>query len=178
MMVGAALPVVHRGPCATEIKPRLEVAGLSAQSNDPFGIALRGVSLEVHGGEIVGIAGVSGNGQSELLSLLSGELTSGRAMIQLDGESVGDLGVTQRRARGLAFVPEERLGRSSVPDMTLADNALLTGHGQGLVRRGLINPGKATRFGRAITEHFRVKLAGAGDTAPRLAGGYSQNVTF
>jgi len=174
MMVGAVLPAVHRDPCATEFMPRLEVAGLSAQSSDPFGIALRGVSLEVHGGEIVGIAGVSGNGQSELLSLLSGELTGGRAMVQLDGESVGDLGVTERRARGLAFVPEERLGRGAVPHMTLADNALLTGHEQGLVRRGFINRGKVIHFAQRIIEEFGVKCAGATAAARSLSGGNLQ----
>src|SRR5260370_41723169 len=170
MMVGAALPVVHRGPCATEIKPRLEVAGLSAQSNDPFGIALRGVSLEVRGGEVVGIAGVSGNGQSELLSLLSGELTSGSAMVQLDGESVGDLGVTERRARGLAFVPEERLGRGAVPHMTLADNALLTGHRQGLGRRGFIHPGEVFGFAQRIIGGVGRKFGGPAAAARRLSG--------
>jgi simple sugar transport system ATP-binding protein len=174
MMVGTALPAVHRDPCATEFKPRLEVAGLSVQSNDPFGIALRGVSLEVRGGEVVGIAGVSGNGQSELLSLLSGELTSGRAMVQLDGESVGDLGVTERRARGLAFVPEERLGRGAVPHMTLAANALLTGHGQGLVRRGFINRGKVFGFAQRIIEEFGVKCGGAAAAARSLSGGNLQ----
>jgi simple sugar transport system ATP-binding protein len=174
MMVGAALPTVHRDPCATEFTPRLEVAGLSAQSNDPFGIALHGVSLEVHGGEIVGIAGVSGNGQSELLSLLSGEFTGGSAMVQLDGESVGDLGVTERRARGLAFVPEERLGRGAVSHMTLADNALLTGHGQGLLRRGFINRGKVIGFAQKIIEQFGVKCAGAAAAARSLSGGNLQ----
>jgi len=161
LMVGAAPPAVHRDTCAPEPEPRLEIVGLSTQSNDPHGVALRDVSLEVHGGEIVGIAGVSGNGQSELLSWLSGELTGAAARVRLGGEEVGDLRVAERRARGLAFVPEERLGRGAVPHMTLADNALLTGHGQGLVRHGLI-------------EQFGVKCVGIMAEARSLSGGNLQ----
>jgi ABC-type uncharacterized transport system ATPase subunit len=174
MMVGVALPAVHRGPCDTEFKPRLEIIGLTTQSNDPFGTALRGVSLKVHGGEIVGIAGVSGNGQPELLSLLSGELTSEAAMVRLGGEPSGHLRVAERRARGLAFVPEERLGRGAVPHMTLADNALLTGHGQGLVRRGLVRRGKVGGFAQKIIERFGVKCTGPATVARSLSGGNLQ----
>ena len=174
MMVGAALPAVHRDSCATELEPRLEVAKLTTQSSDAFGMALRDVSLKVHGGEIVGIAGISGNGQSELLSMLSGELASGAAMVRLDGESVGDLRVAQRRARGLAFVPEERLGRGAVPHMTLADNALLTGHGQGLVRRGFINRAKVGAFAQKIIREFGVKCIGIAAAARSLSGGNLQ----
>jgi simple sugar transport system ATP-binding protein len=174
VMVGAAVPAVHRDPCVSEVKPRLEVVGLSTQPNDPFGIAMHGVSLAVHGGEIVGIAGVSGNGQRELLSLLSGELTSGAAMVQIGGESVGDLRVAERRARGLAFVPEDRLGRGAVPHMTLADNALLTGHGQGLVRRGLISRKKVGGFAQKIIREFGVRCTGPAATARSLSGGNLQ----
>ncbi len=124
LMVGSALPDVHRDPVAREPKPRLEAIGLSAPSDDPFGTDLRDVSLAVHGGEIFGIAGVSGNGQAELLSLLSGERIAQADMVQIDGEPAGDLPVAGRRARGLAFVPEERLGRGAVPGMSLADNTL------------------------------------------------------
>jgi ABC-type uncharacterized transport system ATPase subunit len=174
MMVGAALPAVHREPCDTEFKPRLEIVGLSTPASDSFGTELRGVSLEVHGGEIVGIAGISGNGQTELLSLLSGELTSDAAMVRLGGEPAGHLRVAERRARGLAFVPEERLGRGAVPHMTLADNALLTGHGQGLVRRGLIRRGKVSEFAQTIIERFGVKCVGIAAAARSLSGGNLQ----
>jgi len=174
LMVGAAPPAVHRDTCAPELEPRLEIVGLSTQSNDPRGIALQDVSLEVHGGEIVGIAGVSGNGQSELLSWLSGELTGAAARVRLGSEDVGDLRVAERRARGLAFAPEERLGRGAVPHMTLADNALLTGHGQGLVRRGLISRGKVGGFAQKIIDQFGVKCVGITAQARSLSGGNLQ----
>src|SRR6202012_5511058 len=99
---------------------------------------LQEISLTVHGGEIVGIAGVSGNGQGELLMALGGEAPTRAEMILLDGQKVGHLGVLQRRARGLAFVPEERIGRGSVPNMTLSRNALLTAHRRDLLRHRMI----------------------------------------
>jgi general nucleoside transport system ATP-binding protein len=174
MMVGVALPAVHRESCDAEFMPRLEIVGLSARASDSFGTELRDVSLKVHGGEIVGIAGVSGNGQAELLSLLSGELTSDAAMVRLGGEPAGNLSVAERRTRGLAFVPEERLGRGAVPHMTLTDNALLTGHGQDLVRRGLIRRGKAKQFAQEIIERFAVKCTGIAAAARSLSGGNLQ----
>jgi general nucleoside transport system ATP-binding protein len=179
LMVGAALPTVHRDLFATEPKPRLEITELSAQPDDPFGTALQGISLNVHGGEIVGIAGISGNGQSELLSLLSETPAKRSDMVRLDGEPVGGLNVAARRARGLAFVPEERLGRGAVADMTLAQNALLTGHAQGLLRRGLvsrgfIDHGKAATLAQRIIDQFRVKCTGSTALARTLSGGNLQ----
>jgi ABC-type uncharacterized transport system ATPase subunit len=174
MMVGAALPEIHREPAAAEPKPRLEAIGLSAVSDDPFGTNLVDLSLAVHGGEIVGIAGVSGNGQSELLSLLSGERVSAADMVQLDMRPIGDLPVADRRARGLAFVPEERLGRGAVPGMTLADNTLLTVHEGGLVRRGFIDRRRVAAAARTIIERFGVKCGGPAALARNLSGGNLQ----
>ena len=94
---------------------------------DPFGVSLLEVSLEVRSGEIVGIAGVSGNGQKELLAALSGETLSANAAVELQSQAVGRLDPSARRVLGLSFVPEERLGRGAVPALDLADNALLTG---------------------------------------------------
>ena len=174
LMVGASLPTVHRDLCAAEREPRLEIAALSAQPDDPFGTALQDISLKVHGGEIVGIAGISGNGQSELLSLLVEAPASSADMVRLDGEPVGRADVAARRARGLAFVPEERLGRGAVPHMTLAENALLTGHGQDLLRRGLIDRGKAGDFAQRIIDRFDVKCTGPSALARNLSGGNLQ----
>ena len=89
LMVGAALPDIHRDTVALEPKPRLEAIGLSAAPDDPFGTHLRNVALTVRGGEILGIAGVSGNGQAELLSLLSGERMSDADMVHIDARPVG-----------------------------------------------------------------------------------------
>src|SRR6185437_33131 len=115
--------------------PLLRVDALDVRTGDPFGTTFRGISFDVHEGEILGIAGVSGNGQNELLAALSGERTVVRASaITLCGTPVGSSDASKRRALGLAFVPEDRLGRGAVPEMTLAENALLTARGDGAVR--------------------------------------------
>lgn len=174
LMVGTALPTVHREPGNLEPAPRLSLRRLSCLPDDPFGTALRDISLDVHGGEIVGIAGVSGNGQAELVSVLSGERACSSAMLALEGVPVGGYPVSARRARGLAFVPEERLGRGAVPHLSLGDNALLTAHGRGLLRRGFVDRSGVTRFARGIVEQFGVKCTGTAATANSLSGGNLQ----
>ena len=174
LMVGSALPAVHRDVAVHQAAPRLEVAGLSRVPLDAFGTSLQDVSFDVHGGEIVGIAGVSGNGQSELLAALCGEQTGSGSCIRIEGERVDHLGVAARRARGLAFVPEDRLGRGAVSSMTLADNALLTGHGRGLVRHGFVEHREVESFARTIIARFGVKCAGTAAAAASLSGGNLQ----
>jgi len=174
LMVGSAPPRVLRAKHERDPVPRLQIDGLSLASELPFGTALAGVSLDLHGGEVVGIAGVSGNGQSELLSALSGEQPSIASMLRLDGEPIGRRSVAARRARGLVFVPEERLGRGAVPNMTLGDNGLLTGYRMGLVRRGLISRGRVGGFARRIIEQFGVQCTGPSSSARALSGGNLQ----
>ena len=174
LMVGDDLhepPLTARAP--GEI--RLELRGYSMASPDPFGTALRHLDLAVHGGEIVGIAGISGNGQKELLAALSGE-TRGphEGTIRLCGAAVDERGASARRALGLGFVPEERLGRGAVPAMTLAENALLTGSRAGMVRHGLVKFRAAREFARATILDFKVKCAGESAPAERLSGGNLQ----
>ncbi|HTY95196.1 MAG TPA: ABC transporter ATP-binding protein [Steroidobacteraceae bacterium] len=173
MMVGAAVAPVTRPPAVTGA-PRLAVRGLSLQPADPFGTALRDIELAVHAGEVVGIAGVSGNGQAELLDALSGEVACAADRIMLDGVPVAHLGAGARRQRGLAFVPEERLGRGAVPGMSLVENALLTGHRAGLVRRGFIDADRAAGFANRIIEGFGVRCSGARAVAASLSGGNLQ----
>jgi ABC-type uncharacterized transport system ATPase subunit len=173
MMIGSDLPEPrHReaSPGAT----LLCVRGLDLPADDPFGTALAGIDLDVRRGEIVGIAGVSGNGQRELFAALSGERRSRREAIVIDGEAVGDLGADARRARGLAYVPEERLGRGAVPELSLADNALLTARGQGLVHYGMIRRDAAVAYAQATIDAFDVKADGPGAVAQTLSGGNLQ----
>jgi len=176
MMVGTAIAAVARAvaPPDPEQAPRLEVRRLSTSSEGPFGVTLRDIGLSVHGGEIVGIAGVSGNGQRELLAVLNGEIPCAQEAVLLSGEPVGHLGVAERRRRGLAFAPEERLGRGAVPDLTLEENGLLTGHRRGAVRGGLIDRGTTTLFAQNIIEQFDVHCRGPAATAASLSGGNLQ----
>jgi ABC-type uncharacterized transport system ATPase subunit len=174
MMVGSDLAECRlqpREPGAV----RLELSEFTRRTREPFGTDLKNITLEARAGEIVGIAGVSGNGQKELLAALSGETPgcdSGSLLIE--GLRAERLDPTQRRELGLAFVPEERLGRGAVPALSLADNALLTGARKGMVSYGVIRRGVAQSFARAVIEAFKVKCGSEQSLASSLSGGNLQ----
>ncbi len=174
MMIGGDLPECSLAPKQPG-EPRLEVRGLSLATTDPFGTTLHDIRIEVRSGEILGIAGVSGNGQKELLAALSGETTVGDGdALRLCGESSGTLGPSQRRDLGLCFVPEERLGRGAVPPMSLAFNALLTGARLGMVRFGMFRNPRMRAFSRDVIGRFKVKCSGDQAAASSLSGGNLQ----
>ncbi|MGB0670320.1 MAG: ABC transporter ATP-binding protein [Rhodospirillales bacterium] len=175
LMIGSDLPAYRRE--ATEAgPPRLEVSHLDQASEDPFGTDLVDVGFTVRAGEILGIAGIAGNGQRTLLSVLSGEtLLEDASQLLIDGEAAGRLGPRDRRERGFAFVPEERLGHGSVPDMDLAQNTLLSGRrAQGLVTWGLVRSSRAKSLAAGIIEAFRVVAPGPKTAARSLSGGNLQ----
>ena len=174
MMIGKDLPHPQHG-AAKPGEPRLVLAGVNRASPDPFGVDLKDMHLTVHAGEIVGIAGVSGNGQQELLAAISGEEPlKEKHPIMLCGIAVGRYRAGRRRRLGLCFVPEERLGRGAVPEMSLADNALLTAHRRGYVKRGIIRFKAAARFAQTVIEQFTVKCSGPEAEAKSLSGGNLQ----
>jgi simple sugar transport system ATP-binding protein len=174
MMIGRDLPRPNR-PAAGTGGPRLEVAGLQRSPSDPSGGSLRNVHLTVHAGEVVGIAGVSGNGQRELVEAISGEeLAADAASVRLCGVDAGRLGPAGRRALGLCVVPEERLGRAAVSSLSLAQNGLLTAHRQDQVRRGFIRHAAVDAFVRRCIGEYDVKCAGPGAEAGSLSGGNLQ----
>lgn len=177
MMIGSELTAPNRkNDHAAEGEALLRIENLFTSSDDPFATNVKGANLAVRAGEIVGIAGVAGNGQAELLSALSGETPLPKAdMVRICGTPAGHFGPRARRRLGLAFVPEERLGRGAVPDMTLADNALLSGYGSGgLVRRGLVRFGRTKRHADRIIERFGVAARGHASQARSLSGGNLQ----
>ncbi len=175
MMIGGDLPHPEHRPAQATGDGALVVTNLSLPADDPFGTELREINLAVRAGEIVGIAGVSGNGQKEFLAALSGERTiADAAAIRIDGRPVGTLDADQRRALGFGFVPEERLGRGAVPEMSLAENALLTARRQGLARNGFVRLGAARDFAQATIAEYRVKAGGAQAAARSLSGGNLQ----
>ncbi|MGA2942833.1 MAG: ABC transporter ATP-binding protein [Xanthobacteraceae bacterium] len=173
LMIGGELAVCTLTPRQPE-EVRLELDHLSLQTSDPFGTTLKEISLTVRSGEIVGIAGVSGNGQKELMAALSGERLSSGSMIKLLGHPVGNLNPAKRRERGLTFVPEERLGRGAVPPMSLAYNALLTGSRKGMVQNGMIYPTVMRSFAKNVIERFKVKCGDEQSAASSLSGGNLQ----
>ncbi|MFE0016993.1 ABC transporter ATP-binding protein [Mesorhizobium sp. NPDC059054] len=176
MMVGSKLPEMRVVPSVPSARPVLEVRGLTSPARDKYGVALKNVSFEVHGGEIVGLAGVSGNGQADLIALISGERRHADAsVVRIDGKAAGHLNASERRGLGMAFVPEERLGRGAVPPHTLWENAVLTANRRGgLVRHGMVDRGKAAGFARDIIDRFKVKANGPSSSAQSLSGGNLQ----
>ena len=179
LMVGSTLPDLSISP-AQPGKAVLSVNDLRLASEDIFGTDLDGIHLSVHAGEIVGIAGVSGNGQRELLFALSGEDTRApEGAIGLQGQNIGHLNPSQRRALGLHFVPEERLGRGAVPSLSLASNVLLTRkeslQTKGFLRFvGWISNYALHKQAQALIDRFRVKSSGSHALASSLSGGNLQ----
>jgi simple sugar transport system ATP-binding protein len=157
-------------------KPRLVLDRLSVRSTQQFGTDLKQINLSVASGEILGIAGIAGNGQSELMDALSGEVPSGKPeAIMLDGAAVGHMGPQERRRLGGCFVPEERNGHGAVTNMTLAENGFLSGHARGLMSRfGIVNHTRTAAFATDIIKRFDVRTTGPKAEAQSLSGGNLQ----
>jgi simple sugar transport system ATP-binding protein len=175
LMIGRELPVCQHEVPSHLGEVRLCLNGLCVESEDPFGTTLQNIDLEVNSGEIFGIAGVSGNGQQELLYALSGEEPiKQNESIVICGTAAGQKPPDARRVLGMGFVPEERLGRGAVPRMSLAENSLLTAHGQGMLKRGMIQFSQMREFARRCIEKFDVKCGGEKARARSLSGGNLQ----
>ncbi len=176
MMTGSAAPACRRAGGVRSGAVCLSVRSLSLAADEPFGIALRDISLSVRSGEIIGVAGVAGNGQKELLAALSGERRAAQARnVSIGDREAGRAGPAQRRRLGLAFIPEERLGRGAVGDMTLAENALLTSwYRPDFVRNGWLRISAVAAYAQAIVDQFRVASAGIHALAASLSGGNMQ----
>ncbi|WP_448190068.1 ABC transporter ATP-binding protein [Azospirillum sp. sgz301742] len=176
MMIGASLSTPDRVAKVAAGAPRLEVRHLSTTTDVPFATELKDVSLEVRAGEILGIAGVAGNGQAELMAALSGEtLVGDEDAVRIEGRPVGNLGPRARRELGLAFVPEERLGRGAVPELSLSENALLSGYArEPLVRGGMVHFARSRSYAERIIDLFNVVTHGHRAEARSLSGGNLQ----
>ncbi|WP_179378405.1 ABC transporter ATP-binding protein [Jannaschia marina] len=153
----------------------LAVAELSLPPVSQFGTPLQEVGFTVRAGEVLGIGGVAGNGQDELLAALSGERLSKVGSITLDGTDLSRRGPTMRRAAGLLTGPEERLGHAAVPEMTLAENAALTGATRKeMLANGFLVWGRARSFADEIIAAFDVRTPGNHVAAQALSGGNLQ----
>jgi simple sugar transport system ATP-binding protein len=175
LMIGADLPETGARRGAARERVRFAVKDLSLPTDDPFGTALTNVNLSVSGGEILGIAGVSGNGQQELLDALSGERPVKRAdTITIDGRPVGHLNPAGRRKLGLCSVPEDRLGRGSAPSLPLFENVLLTANRNGAISGGMIRFGVIKAFADRCIGAFDVRTPNSRARAGSLSGGNLQ----
>ena len=176
LMIGTRLTPPTRSATEETGPERLVIHSLSADAPDQFGTNLQNIDLAVCGGEIVGIAGVAGNGQNELMALLSGEQSAPKAdMIVIEGTPAGHFGPNRRRDLSAAFVPEERIGHAAVPDMSLVENAVLTGHRTaGFVARGFMLLSLAGAFAQRVCDGFKVRHPGIQHAARSLSGGNLQ----
>ncbi|MCB4456581.1 ABC transporter ATP-binding protein [Leisingera sp. McT4-56] len=174
MMVGSSLQTPQRE--AREFGPvAMDISGLSVPAPSAFGTALKNVHLTVRKGEILGIGGVAGNGQDELLGVLSGETLTEADAVKLHGDPIGRLGPTARRKLGVLAAPEERLGHAAAPDMSLTENAMLTGSvREGLEKNGFLDWGATKDFAERIIKAFDVRTPGPGNAARSLSGGNLQ----
>lgn len=181
MMVGNDVQaVVREAPAANAARqPLLEVRGLSRQPAGPFSIPLRDIWLTVNAGEVVGIAGVAGNGQGEFFEAISGEVVQrDAAVVKLRGKDAGRLDISGRRLAGAAFVPEERLGHGAAPRMKLSENLLLSRFktdaeaflgGLGLIRTPVI-----AQAAKRIVSEMDVRKSAEDPEAAALSGGNLQ----
>jgi general nucleoside transport system ATP-binding protein len=169
MMIGTTLyPSVR--PASAKTAVRFSVRDLSLPASAPFGTSLQNIAFDIHAGEILGIAGVAGNGQSELVEALIGERRALHAdAIQVAGASVGNLGPIDRRKNGMAFVPEERLGHGAVPGMSLSENMLLA-----RTARGFLDWAQLRSAADDVITRFGVRTAGVDKPARSLSGGNLQ----
>lgn len=183
LMVGQALPTLHKtkkidtsfNAGERMLQAALEVNNLSLTPDTPFGTHLKSVSFSVMPYEILGIAGVAGNGQNELICALCGEYLSDKETIRILGRPIGNQGPQERRIAGLLSAPEDRLGHAIAPEMTLVENTLISAsHQKNLVQNGMINWSCTRSFTHDIVEKFGVRTLEVDIAARALSGGNLQ----
>ena len=176
MMVGRPVQLAPDRPKVEVGAVRLAIDGLRVDG-DRGTEAVKGCGLEVRAGEIVGIAGVSGNGQRELAEAVVGlrSVTAGR--VAIDGVDVTGMHPSRVRAAGLAYVPEERMRDGVVAEFSVAENLILVDHDRPpFCRRGLLRLGAIADHCRDLVERFMVKTPTLDTPAGNLSGGNIQKL--
>ena len=177
LMIGVKLHNIKRPKKSGSHDNRVQINKLNLKSNDPFGMGLENISFDIQKGEVLGIAGVAGNGQTELMAALSGEViqTGSHETIFFDGVGVSTMGVAERRAMGAGFVPEERYGHAAIKEMSLKDNALLTTSQKiNLVKKGFLQSNEICDLTHKIISDFDVRTTGFEMETGNLSGGNLQ----
>jgi ABC-type uncharacterized transport system ATPase subunit len=170
MMVGR--PVLFRLD-----KPKIEIGEPIVTIEGLAAGRLRGIDLEVRAGEIVGVAGVEGNGQRELAETLIGLMRPEDGRIQLHGQDIAGWSVDRIREAGVAFVPEDRHGQGLVLDMTIWENAILGRQDdEGFSPRGILAISKIKELAADLIKRFDVRARNIGVTAATLSGGNQQKL--
>jgi simple sugar transport system ATP-binding protein len=171
LMIGADPPSIAAHASSPGVVA-LEVRALDTAHAHERHQWLHGIDFDLHVGEIVGIAGVSGNGQAALMAALAGEWLDVRGSIRLFGTEIKHTSTAARRALGLRYVPEERLGHAAVAEMMLDENVVLTG--DRLRSRGFVRYAEARRVTITLIDRHGVKATGPDAPAGSLSGGNLQ----
>jgi general nucleoside transport system ATP-binding protein len=139
--------------------------------------ALKDVSLSLMAGEILGIAGVAGNGQRELAQVITGLRQAVNGRVVLDGGDVSGLDAHERARRGIAHIPEDRLGEGLIGNLPVADNAILRSYDRPPIARGpFLDPRRVVRFTWSLLERFQIRGARPDSTTRLLSGGQLQRL--
>jgi ABC-type uncharacterized transport system ATPase subunit/ABC-type uncharacterized transport system permease subunit len=138
--------------------------------------AVNGVSLQLKAGEICGVAGVEGNGQTELVEALAATRQASGGRVSIGGVDVTSAGVAERRAIGLSHIPEDRLAVGISPRLSIQDNVTAGFFDSALFSRGLVRRALATGFAATVVEKFDVRASGPGAVIGQLSGGNMQKV--
>ena len=174
MMIGKKLTELARSKIdiGSEI---FSINNLSQESDDLYGVDLKSINLTIRQGSIVGIAGVAGNGQDELMELLIGEKSSADGVLKFNEQDVGSLGSHERRQLSMFFIPEERLGHGAVPDMSLDENMLLSRpDSSGMTKSEVIDWSSVASFSKKVIDDFNVQTPSSKMLAKSLSGGNLQ----
>ncbi len=157
-------------------QPVLELQNIHAPG-DKGNQALQGISLALPGGEILGVAGVAGNGQRELAEVITGLRTSSRGRVLIDGKDLTNASPRQIIDAGVSHVPEDRLGMGLVPNLGVVDNIILKQYRQpAFGRRWFLNLSAARERARRLVEEFGVKTPSLDFPVRLLSGGNLQRL--
>ncbi|MGA2528225.1 MAG: ABC transporter ATP-binding protein [Acidimicrobiales bacterium] len=177
LMVGREVSLEVTAKLAEEPGPVvLELEGVSARG-DLGAEALKDVSLTVHAGEILGIAGVSGNGQRELAEVITGLRPITHGHVSINGERLPDGDSRAAIDLGVAYVPEDRMGTGISPNLSIAENLILKSYRGKTMRVGpVLSSRKAIANAKVLIERFDVRAPGPRTLIRQLSGGNIQKV--
>jgi simple sugar transport system ATP-binding protein len=176
-MVGQNLKTIKKKKANTASDQLIKITNLNFISEDPFETNLSDINFSVNRGECLGIAGISGNGQSELFQVLSGEILSDKNSIEFNKNYIGDLNPQERREYMVAFSPEDRLEQAAVPQMKIFENVALNNFkSSNFFNNGLINEKKIREHSKKIISDFNVNTDNIDLKSQFLSGGNLQKL--
>ena len=176
-MVGQNLKTIKKKKAKTSSDQLIKITNLNFTSEDPFETNLMDINFSVNRGECLGIAGISGNGQSELFQVLSGEIISQKNSIEFNNNYIGDLSPQERREYLMAFSPEDRLEQAAIPQMKIFENVALNNFkSSNFFNNGLINENKIKEHSKKIISDFNVNTDNIELKSQFLSGGNLQKL--